>query len=134
MYRYARSFALRDKYKNLGKNVSKFYQLLSDNGDTATSPDVGNKVGLTLETKTILNDNISSPATQPGNCCCLLLRITFYARAPPVLGRDGLSASGAGNGRSLFTRLHLIIRAQSSKTAFLSIKIVKLLTLKKVWL
>ena len=29
--------------------MSKFYQLLSDNGDTAASADVGDKVGITFE-------------------------------------------------------------------------------------
>ena len=46
--------------------------------------------------KAILND-ISNPAAQPGNC--LLPSATtnpFTQEYSPVLGRDGLSASGAG--------------------------------------
>ena len=35
--------------QNLGKNVSKFYQLLSGNGGTAASADVEDKVGLSFE-------------------------------------------------------------------------------------
>ena len=38
-----------DKLENLGEDVSKFHQLISDNGDTDASADVQNKVGLTFE-------------------------------------------------------------------------------------
>ena len=38
-----------DKLENLGEDVSKFHQLINDNGNTAASADVENKVGITFE-------------------------------------------------------------------------------------
>ena len=38
-----------DKLENLGEDVSKFHQLLSDSGDTAASADLEDKVRITFE-------------------------------------------------------------------------------------
>ena len=51
--------------------------------------------------KAILNDNISNPAAQTGNCLlsstCTATNL-FVQKHLLVLGRDGLSVSGAGKG------------------------------------
>ena len=55
-----------DKLENLGEDVSKFHQLLSDNGDTASSADVQDKVGLTFESlKLKCRDKMNQILEQP---------------------------------------------------------------------
>ena len=55
-----------DKLENLGEDVSKFHQLLNDNGDTAASADVKDKVGLTFESlKLKCQDKINQILEQP---------------------------------------------------------------------
>ena len=55
-----------DKLENLGEDVSKFHQLLSDNGDTAASADVQDKVGLTFESlKLKCRDKMNQIIEQP---------------------------------------------------------------------
>ena len=55
-----------DKLENLGEDVSKFHQLLNDNGDTAASADVQDKVGLTFESlKLKCRDKMNQILEQP---------------------------------------------------------------------
>ena len=55
-----------DKFENLGKDVSTFHQLLSDNGDTAASADVEDKVGTTFESLRLkCRDRINQIIEQP---------------------------------------------------------------------
>ena len=54
------------KLENLGEDVSKFQQLLSNNGDTAVSADVQDKVGLTFESiKLKCRDRTNQIVEQP---------------------------------------------------------------------
>ena len=54
------------KLENLGEDVSKFHQLFSDNGDTAASADVQDKVGLTFESfKLKCRDKMNQILEQP---------------------------------------------------------------------
>ena len=55
-----------DKLENLGEDVSKFHQLLNDNGDTSASADVQDKVGLTFESlKLKCRDKMNQILEQP---------------------------------------------------------------------
>ena len=55
-----------DKLENLGEDVSKFHPLLNDNGDTAVSADVQDKVGLTFESlKLKCRDKMNQILEQP---------------------------------------------------------------------
>ena len=55
-----------DKLKNLGQGVSKFHQLFGDDGDTAASADVQDKMELTFENfKLKCRDMMNQMVEQP---------------------------------------------------------------------
>ena len=55
-----------DKLENLSEDVSKFHRLLNDNGDTAASADVQDKVGLTFKSlKLKCRDKMNQILEQP---------------------------------------------------------------------